>query len=58
MVLAVPDEAALVALHGPGDSLVREPDLDDEATALALLGGMRWPSLSSLPLAGRSLVAA
>lgn len=58
VVLAVPDEAALLdyALHhgGTARTLVREPDLDDEATALAC-GPSHWNvAFSSLPLAGKA----
>jgi hypothetical protein len=54
VVLQVPDEAALLALEEAlavdcRRHLFREPDLDDEATALSV-GPEGWRRLSSLPL--------
>lgn len=60
IVVAVPDEAALLALvgqaarRGINHTVVREPDLDDTVTAVALAPGDAARRLcSSLPLALR-----
>lgn len=51
IVLAVPNEYALVDRCPAGALLFREPDLGDEATAFACFSDGRF--LSDLPLAGR-----
>jgi peptidyl-tRNA hydrolase len=63
VVVSVPGEAALVALQDQADaagitsSLVREPDIDDQATALCLEPGPAAKRLcSQLPLALREKV--
>ena len=60
VVVAVPDENALTALASRailrdiGMSAVREPDLDDELTAIALEHGDAARALcANLPLAGK-----
>lgn len=56
VILAVPDEAALLALekrmeaNGFASAIFREPDFGDEATSLAI-EPKAWRLLSSLPLA-------
>lgn len=63
VVVSVPGEAALVALQdqataaGIRSTLVREPDVDDQATALALEPGKTARKLcAQLPLALREKV--
>lgn len=63
VVVSVPDEAALLALvaegvvRGLATHLVREPDIDDQATAAAFEPGVATSKLmANLPLAGRVLV--
>lgn len=55
VILAVPDEEALLSYArrvGDWDGiLVTEPDIGDEATALAIVPGEHWKMLSDLPLA-------
>lgn len=60
IIVCVPDEAALLALAGEaarrgiGYTAVREPDLDDTVTAVALAPGLAARRLcASLPLALR-----
>lgn len=58
VVLQVPDEGSLLTqwhrlADVPHRVLVREPDLDNEATALAALGHEAGRVLSALPLALR-----
>ena len=63
IVVSVPDQAALVALstqaveRGIPQYLWREPDLDDQPTAIALAPGAESRRLcANLPLAGREPV--
>lgn len=64
VILATPDERSLldlqarVAATGTPHVLVREPDCDNEATALAIGPSECWKMFSALPLAGRVLEAA
>lgn len=60
VIVAVPDEQALLGLHDEallrdiGFTLVQEPDLEDQATALALQPGKQTRRLcAQLPLALR-----
>lgn len=57
VVLAVPDEESLLhfaEIIGEWDGiLVREPDIGDEATALAIVPGVHWRRVAHLPLALR-----
>lgn len=58
IVLSVPGLAELTALKARADEQTavvpfREPDIGDELTAIALVGGRAKPLLSKLPLAGR-----
>lgn len=59
-VLSIPDEQALLDLYSRAESesaLVREPDIGDQATALALAPTSNSRRIcSNLPLAGRQLV--
>ena len=61
ILLAVPDEARLLELTrrieaaGVAFSLVREPDLEDEATALAVAPSAAAGLFGNLPLFGRDL---
>lgn len=63
ILLSVPDEWSLLewvatAAHEDVDfSLVHEPDIDDEATALALAPSSLGAMLSQLPLMGKEVVA-
>lgn len=63
IVLGVPDEetltdyARLVEQAGVPCSLFREPDIGDEATALAVAPSELWRMFSDLPLLGKELVA-
>lgn len=61
ILLAVPDEPALlewadrVTGAGIGHALMREPDLDGQATALAVAPSPVGSLFSSLPLLGREV---
>lgn len=59
VILSVPDEATLIEHHTAASeaptTLVREPDIGDEATALAIGPSGYHRRLSNLPLAGREL---
>lgn len=53
VVLAVPDEAALLSFADSAGVVFREPDVGDEATAFATVSDST--RFSCLPLAGRVL---
>lgn len=59
VLLSVPDEAALVAwaevVRSVPAVLVREPDLEEEATALAVAPSPCGSFFASLPLVGKEL---
>lgn len=61
ILLSVPDEQSLIewmdvaCLEGIPCSLVREPDIGDEATALAIAPSSLGARLSSLPLMGKEV---
>jgi len=63
-VLAAPDEEALLHHHARATAmeiptcLVREPDLDDAATALVIAPSGYWRRLSDLPSAGKEMAMA
>jgi hypothetical protein len=64
ILLSVPDEETLlayaheVAEAGIAHTLVREPDIGDEATALAVAPSHFCARFSSLPLHGKEVVSA
>lgn len=64
IILGVPNEDALFecadkfSAFGVSCSLVREPDLDGQATSLAIGPSGHWRLLSNLPLLGREVVTA
>jgi peptidyl-tRNA hydrolase len=61
IVLGVPDEDALfdfadrMTSLGVPCSLMREPDIENQATALAIAPSEHWREFSSLPLLGKEV---